>query len=105
MPRATLKNLHVPLPEQLYQRLRTEADRMRRPATELAREAIDRWLAEQKRQFLHDATQTYARETAGTTDDLDGELEASVVEHLNAADEQEKPAKRRPQDCPGVAIR
>ncbi len=58
MPRAAMKNLHVPLPESLYQRLRTEAARAKRPATDLAREAIDCWLAEQQRNPLHAAVQT-----------------------------------------------
>lgn len=93
MPGAPLKNLHVPLPEPLYQRLRTEAKRARRPATHLAREAIDRWLAEQQRQFLHDAIQTYARKASGTRDDLDRGLEAAAIEHLIAADDQGEAAK------------
>lgn len=93
MLRIPLKNLHVPLPEPLYQRLRTEAERARRPATDLAREAIDRWLTEQQRQILHDAIQTYARETAGTCDDLDGAMEATTIEHLVADDDPEESAK------------
>lgn len=93
MPKAPVRNLHVPLPEPLYRRLRTEAERARRPATDLAREAIGRWLAEQQRKLLHDAIQTYARKTAGTRDDLDGEVEAASIEHLMAADAQEEPAK------------
>lgn len=41
MPKPVNKNLHVPLSEPLYRRLRAEAERERRPATEIAREAID----------------------------------------------------------------
>ena len=93
MRKSLMKNLHVPLPEPTYQQLRTEAARTQRPATELAREAIDRWLAAQQRQLLHDAIQAYARETAGTRDDLDGEMEAAAIEHLIVADDQEEPAK------------
>lgn len=93
MPRSLMKNLHVPLPEPLYRRLRTEAERARRPATDLAREAIDRWLFEQQRQILHDAIQTYASETAGTRDDLDREMEAAAVEHLTAARDRRGRAK------------
>ena len=85
MRKSLMKNLHVPLTEPTYLRLRTEAERAGRPATELAREAIDRWLAEQQRQLLHDAIQAYARETAGTRDDLDGGMEAAGVDHLIAA--------------------
>ena len=86
MTGAPRKNLHVPLPEPLYRRLRSEAERARRPATELAREAIDRWLAEQQRRDLHEAIQTYAREMAGTRDDLDKGMEAAAIERLIAAD-------------------
>lgn len=93
MPRAPLKNLHVPLPEPLYRRLRAEAERARRPGTHLAREAIERWLAEQQRRLLHDAIQTYARETAGTRDDLDGEMEAAAIGHLLASDDRGESAK------------
>jgi hypothetical protein len=93
MLRTPLKNLHVPLPEPLYRRLRTEAERAQRPATDLAREAIDRWLSEQQRQLLHDAIQTYARDMAGTRDDLDGEMESSAIECLIGTEDVEEPGK------------
>ncbi len=82
MPKADMKNLHVPLPQPLYLRLHAEAKRAHRPATVLAREAIDLWLAEQYRASLHDAISSYARKAAGTSDDLDVDLEAASVEHL-----------------------
>ena len=82
MVKALSKNLHVPLPEPLYRRLRTESERTRRPATDLAREAIDRWLAEQQRRLLHDAIGAYAHAAAGTPDDLDKGMEAAALEHL-----------------------
>ena len=93
MQNATMKNLHIPLPEPLYKRLRTEAERTKRPTTDLAREAIDRWLAEQQRQLLFKAIQTYARATAGTRDDLDEDMEAASSEHLIDSNEQDKPGK------------
>lgn len=89
MPPAAMKNLHVPLPELLYRRLRGEAERARRPATDLAREAIDRWLAERERRELHDAVRAYARGKAGTRADLDGGLEAAAIEHLLRSDPRE----------------
>ena len=82
MPRQDMKNLHVPLPAILYRRLRAEAERTRRPATDLAREAIDRWLGEKQRALIHEALLTYARKTAGTDSDLDPELAAAATEHL-----------------------
>jgi hypothetical protein len=91
MPKTDMKNLHVPLPQPLYRRLRAEAKRAQRPTTVLAREAIDLWLAQQQRAAVHDAIASYARHVAGTSDDLDVELEAASVEHLvkaNQADDQ-----------------
>lgn len=87
MPKADMKNLHVPLPQPLYRRLRAEAERLRRPATTLAREAIDLWLAQQSRAAVHEAIATYARRAAGTPADLDADLEAAGVEQLANADQ------------------
>ena len=89
MPRTDMKNLHVPLPELLYQRLCAEAKRAHRPVTVLAREAIDRWLAEKHRASIHEAISAYAREVGGTRDDFDTELEAAGVEHWLATVEDE----------------
>lgn len=77
-----MKNFHVPLPEQTYDRLRMEAERAQVPATILAREAIDSWLRQQLRKARHDAIAAYAAEMAGTDFDLDRDLESSAVEHL-----------------------
>jgi hypothetical protein len=82
MPKTDMKNLHVPLPQPLYRRLRAEAKRAQRPTTVLAREAIDLWLAQQHRAAVHDAISSYARQVAGTSDDLDVELETASVEHM-----------------------
>jgi predicted transcriptional regulator len=82
MTTSASRNLHVPLPESLDRRLRLEAERSRRPATELAREAIDRWLVERQRVAVHDGIAVYAAARAGTTDDLDPMLEAAAIEHL-----------------------
>jgi predicted DNA-binding protein len=87
MPKVSTRNLHVPLPEPLHRRLRAEAERVGRPATELAREAIDRWLDEQQRLLVREAIREYASHVAGSGDDLDDELEAAAVERLMVADE------------------
>jgi predicted DNA-binding protein len=84
MSASALRNLHVPLPETLYRRLRVEAERSHRPATELVREAIDRWLSDRQRAAVHEAIAAYASECAGTTADLDPMLEAAAVEQLLA---------------------
>jgi hypothetical protein len=85
-----MKNLHVPLPEALYRRLRAESERSRRPATELAREAIRAWLAERHRLLLHDEIQAYAVEVSGSREDLDGELESAAVEQLAEEEDEEE---------------
>lgn len=86
MSKTIMKNLHIPLPEPLYQQLRTEAERTNRPAADLAREAINRWLSEQHRLSHFEAIQEYARQAAGTNDDLDEDLEAAAIEELIAED-------------------
>ena len=93
MSRQATRNLHVPLPDALYRRLRVEAKRLHCPATVLARTAIDRWLAEKKRLAVHRAIQAYAQEAAGSAEALDDELEAASVEHLLEA--EHKAAKGR----------
>ena len=77
-----MKNFHLPLPKETYTQLREEAERAQVPATSLAREAIDLWLRHRKRKARHDAIAAYAAEMAGTTFDLDREIEAAGIEHL-----------------------
>jgi predicted transcriptional regulator len=76
------RNLHVPLPGALHDRLRVVATRSKRPATSLAREAIESWIDERERQVVHEAIAAYATEMAGTTADLDQGLERAAIEHL-----------------------
>jgi hypothetical protein len=86
MGKSKMKNLHVPLPEPMYRRLRLEAERSERPATDLAREAIDYWLVERQRQVVREAIQEYASSVAGTSEDLDEDLEAAALEVLPRSD-------------------
>ncbi len=89
------RNLHVPLPQPLYQRLRTEAKRTSRPATALAREAIDLWLIERHRAAVHEEIAAYAEDAAGTTHDLDKDMEAAGIERLLQAGKKTRKDKRR----------
>ena len=75
-------NLHVPLSGPVYDRLRAEATRSGRPATTLAREAIEAWIEERERHAVHQAIVDYANEMAGSLADLDADLEQAGVEHL-----------------------
>jgi predicted DNA-binding protein len=77
-----MKNFHVPLPDETYDRLRIASEHSKVPATALAREAIEFWLGQQLRKARHDAIAAFAAEAAGTALDLDDELEAAGIEHL-----------------------
>jgi hypothetical protein len=80
-----MRNLHVPLPGPTYAELRAAAERAGRPATELAREAIDRWLAEARRARRQAEILEYAASEAGTAADLAPDLERAGVEVLQGA--------------------
>jgi len=85
---ASLRNFHLPLPEDVYRALRDEAAAAKQPATAIAREAIEAWLRERRKAMLREAIAAYAAERGGTPADLDPELEAASVRLL-------RPARRR----------
>ena len=75
-------NMHVPLSTDIHTRLKAEAKRSGQPATVLVREAIETWLVEREKVALHHAIAHYAQAVAGTSDDLDADVEKAAVEHL-----------------------
>ena len=77
-----MRNFDLSLPEETYKGLREEAERTHQPATAIAREAIESWLRQCRRMARHQAISDFAKEFAGTTLDLDPQLEAAAVEHL-----------------------
>lgn len=79
---STLRNFHVPLPANIYGQLKEEAEKRKEPATVVARQAIEYWLKEQKKVARRQAIYEYAKEVAGSLEDLDPELEAAGVECL-----------------------
>ena len=87
-----IRNFHLPLPDELYRRLRSEAKATEQPATVVARHAIEAWLRQRRRSAIHEAIAAYAAKAAGTLDDLDPALEAASLEHLAA---EERRARRR----------
>jgi hypothetical protein len=104
MKPASLKNLHVPLPEETHARLREEVERTSRPATQLAREAIEQWLDDRRRKLLHASISSYASSAGGTVHDLDPHLEAAALEALlpepmpaRKASKRRKARRRKPQ--------
>lgn len=76
------KNFHVPLPEALYDELRSAAREADQPATrfaqELMRAGLEQWRHTRRRQQIA----AYARQVAGTAEDLDPELERASIESL-----------------------
>jgi hypothetical protein len=85
-----MKNFHIPLPEGTYAELRTEAERVRLPATTVAREAIAFWLRARKKIERQNAIAAYAAEMAGTPFDLDKDLESAAIEQLTKLDQRTK---------------
>ena len=83
MKTAATHNFHVPLPEPVYTRLRELAQRQHRPATQLAKQAVEYWLEEQERLAVHEEIAAYATQQAGSVDDLDEELESASLEHFD----------------------
>jgi hypothetical protein len=77
-----MKNFHLPLPDQIYDDLKSEAERSRMPATSMARYAIQTWLAARKKTARKQAIASYAAEVAGTEFDLDRALESATLDLL-----------------------
>ncbi|MEO8584925.1 MAG: hypothetical protein ABI584_02070 [Acidobacteriota bacterium] len=85
MPSSPLRNFHLPLTGETYDRLKEEAARESRPATSVAREAIEEWLRERRRQSVREEIAVYAARAAGSAADLDAGLEKAAVEHLRGS--------------------
>ena len=87
MKQSSQRNFHIPLPEDLYNRLKEEARRSKQPATVLARRAIELLIEQRRKAMLDEAIAAYAAQHAGTASDLDEELETASVELLLSDDE------------------
>jgi len=85
-----VKNLPVPLSDQLYALLQAQASRTARPAAQLAREAIVDWLRSVKREEVSRQLARYAAACAGTDQDLDPDLEDVAIDELRRLDQQER---------------
>ena len=76
------KSFHVTLPEALYNELRSGAREAEQPATrfaqELMRAGLEQWRRTRRRQQIA----AYARQVAGTAEDLDPEWERAGIESL-----------------------
>jgi predicted transcriptional regulator len=80
----SLSNFHLPLPPDLHELLHAEAKRSGQPATALAREALQSWLAQRRKERLHEEIAAWAAEHAGGGLDLDRDLERAGLEALEA---------------------
>ena len=78
------KNFHLPLPEALYEELRTAAREVDQPATRFAQELVRAGLDEWRRTHRRQQIAAYARQVAGSSEDLDPELERAGVSSLVA---------------------
>jgi hypothetical protein len=73
------RNLHIIIPEHLYEALRREADRRGQPATQLVRALLEQWEEPLRAQSLHGEIADYAGAQAGTAANLDPGLEAAGI--------------------------
>jgi hypothetical protein len=92
---APVCNFHLPLPEPTYRRLRDAAERTNQPATAIARHAIETWLRQHRRSMVREEIARYAVETAGTSHDLDEDLEAAALERWRTPPTPRKPRARK----------
>ena len=60
-----MKSFHLPLPEEVYIDLTSEAERMKQPATSIAREAIESWLKQRRKLTRHQMIAEFAAELIG----------------------------------------
>jgi len=77
-----MADVHVPLPDDLYEALREQSERENRPVSALANEAISAWLAARKRRDANAELQAYIERWAGTDVDRDPALEQAGLEAI-----------------------
>jgi predicted DNA-binding protein len=76
------KDFHLPLSAAIYEELRREAELEGRPMTVVAREAIEDWLEQRRKNALHEQIVEYAAAHKGSEADLRRPLEQVAVRHL-----------------------
>lgn len=90
------RNFHLPLSPALYADLRAAAERAGTPATDVAREAIQAWLRQERRREIHEELRAFAEEFAGTEWDLDPQFEAAGLESIAKLPPWPNPPKFEP---------
>lgn len=81
------KHLHVPLPTDVHEDLKAQAQRVGEPATVIARRAIEDRVRVLQREQIADEISEYARAVAGTVDDYDPAIEAAGTDVWAADDD------------------
>jgi ubiquinone biosynthesis protein UbiJ len=76
------KNFHLPLSEALYNELRFAAREVDQPATRFAQDLMRAGLEEWRRARRRQEIAAYARQVAGSSEDLDPELERAGIQAL-----------------------
>ncbi|MBC7473759.1 MAG: hypothetical protein H7263_05665 [Candidatus Sericytochromatia bacterium] len=77
-----MKNMHIPLPIQWYEKLSEISKERNTSATELVRNAVIQFLKEEEKKKVALAIEEFAIEFGGTDFDLDNELEEAGLESL-----------------------
>ncbi len=81
-----MKNLHVPLSDELHAALMQTAKANGESATSLARQAIEEVLWQREQAKIRAEMRAYALAVAGTSEDLDPEWEALGLEVWQASE-------------------
>jgi hypothetical protein len=76
------KNFHLPLPEALYEQLRSAAKEADQPATKFAQDLVQVGLDQWRRAHRRQQIAAYAQQVAGSSQDLDRELEHAGITTL-----------------------
>ncbi len=78
----TDKKLNVPLSQEMHQALFSEAHAAGVPATRLVRSLLEDWLEQRRRERRREEVRKFALKHAGSTLDLEPELEVAATEEL-----------------------
>lgn len=78
----TMKNLHIPLPIQWYEKLKEFSNVSEISATEIVRNAVIDFLKAQEKKSIDNAIFQFASEYGGSEFDLDRDLETASLELL-----------------------
>ena len=83
------KKMSLPLPNELHDAIFAECRGMGMPASRLVRQVLEDWLKERRRIRRREEIRKFALAAAGTSLDLDPDLESSAAEELKSFYEAE----------------